>query len=192
MQIQKSNNSPVFTGYTGKSIKRLINVNATKECTAGAKFMRQCKEKPARFMDWMMSRFKKGIIYGLDGYMHKLEKKTYLRLVKGTENNYIALKNPITKKNFFIVQDKSGEITLSETPKHSIGRFSEDAPPFSILESIIEYMNYLSKMDPKKIDSFILESATNQEVPPAKNIFQKIKRTIMERKIFQYEMNIDR
>ena len=191
MQIQQiNNNKPAFTGYVGGSLKRVIEVNATKELTNDILYRLNGKEKPNTGMSWLMNRFTKGIINGLGTYMLKLEKKTCLVAVKGSENNYIALKNPITRRLFYIVKDKSGELSLSEIPKNSIGKFHKNDAPFSILEKVVDFLNHINKMDPDMINKTILNEVTKQEMPNPKNLFQKLRMHVLKRRISQYREDI--
>jgi len=193
MQIQQTNTNPVFRGYVGAQLKRLINVNVTKECTASVKYHLKRKEKPSMHVIWMMNNFGKGMLNGLGRYMNKLHSKTYLTVIKGSDSNYIALKNPITRKNFFIVKNNSGELSISQTPKDSIGKFSEKTLPFGILEQVLEFMDSLVTMNPKKIDKAILaavDKPASEETFP--NMIAKLKSKIRTSRIEKYRQEINR
>ena len=191
MQIQNQTyTQPTFRGSVHWSLDRLVSVNVSKECNASIKYHLGRGEKPSKNVIKMMNRFGDMLINDLGEFMQKLHKNTVLKVVKGSERNYIAFRNPVTQKHFFLSKDKSGVLTVSDTPRGSIGSFSKEDSPFAILENVLDFHDEVLKMEPKKIDEYILSSAEKITFPKEASIIQKIKGYIHKNRIQKYKADI--
>ena len=179
-----------FARPISRDVVGAVNISILKDCAQSLKGSIKRRQMPRINPLKMMFRYGEDILNGLEEYFQKLHSRTTLELISGVNERYLGFKNPISKKNFFLVKDKTGKWSISESPKDSLGRFSKDATPEQIHQNIFAFLEDLREIDPEIINNGILSSALKQEFPDTKTYISRVKAHKAMKKIEEYSKEI--